>query len=112
MGIKIGSSTSQINQRFCSLPLYFFIFFLIFLLIIYFLSSPTNIEYNVKGDQVIVRRKIDVTDEEFVCDNALHDLGDGIPGSAVEVPLALNRNGLIKAAECPSRQASFHRSSC
>ena len=63
--------------------------------------KPANIVFNVKGDQVIVKRKNgvdpDVTDEDFICNNARHDLGDGIPGSAVEVPLALNRLGMLTA---------------
>jgi hypothetical protein len=63
----------------------------------------TNIVCRIKGRTVILKRKgdadPDVTDEEFICNNARHDLGDGIPGSAVKVPLALNSLGEIRATE-------------
>ena len=65
--------------------------------------ESTNILCSVRGETVVLKRKggadPDVTDEEFICNNARHDLGDGIPGSAVQVPLALNRLGIIHATE-------------
>ena len=65
--------------------------------------ESTNILCSVRGETVVLKRKggadPDVTDEEFICNNARHDLGDGIPGSTVQVPLALNRLGIIRATE-------------
>jgi hypothetical protein len=65
--------------------------------------KSTNIVFSSRGATVILKRKgdadPDVTDEEFICNNARHDLGDSIPGSAVKVPLALNSLGKIRATE-------------
>ena len=65
--------------------------------------KSTSIVCSVRGEKVVYKRKKDadpdVTDEEFICNNARHDLGDGIPGSAVEVPLALNKLGENAARE-------------
>jgi len=127
IGLPTRQPNQNLKKVFCSVPLYFFIFLFISIFsFTHLLPSsgiwqskvkafcrtarvcwrhfkPSNILCIVKGDQVILKRKYggepDVTDEDFICNNARHDLGDGIPGSTVEVPLALNRLGLLKATE-------------